>query len=195
LKKGDALYGQGQYDDAISEYGQAIESDATLGAAYRKRAHAWQQQGQDRQAVDDYSQSLSLEPDCTVAYYNRAKSWWLLGDYPKAIADLEETLRLNPMSVALNDLAWLLATCPDEQYRDGKKAVSYATSCCEHWGWTNPAYLDTLAAAYAEAGDSEQAVKWQQKALDLAPLDQKEPLESRLKLYQQRKPYREVRKG
>ena len=49
----------------------------------------------------------------------------------------------------------------------------------------------TLAAAHAEAGQFDQAVRWQEKAIPLAPEAQRDVLRRRLELYQQGKPYRE----
>jgi len=76
--------------------------------------------------------------------------------------------------------------------RDGKRAVELATRVCEltEWKYANP--LDTLAAAYAEVGDFDKAVEWQEKASKLyTDADDRKKGEDRLKLYQQRKPYRE----
>ncbi len=98
-------------------------------------------------------------------------------------------------------LARFQATCPVAELRDGAKAVENATKACELTNWKDWEYLDTLAAAYAEAGDFDSAIKWQQKAIDLLPEDEEEPserrakrradFEERLKLYQSGKPYRE----
>lgn len=82
--------------------------------------------------------------------------------------------------------------------RDGKKAVEYARTACELTQWKDVALLDTLAAAYAEAGEFDEAIKWQEKALNSPDLASRfggeaelEKARLRLKLYQERKPYRD----
>jgi tetratricopeptide (TPR) repeat protein len=95
-----------------------------------------------------------------------------------------------------NQWAWILATCPDAKIRNGSEAMALATNVCELSQWSSASYLDTLAAAEAEAGLFDAAVKHQQQALDLAKagkVDVKD-LESRLSLYQQHKPYRTAAK-
>jgi len=57
-------------------------------------------------------------------------------------------------------------------------------------GWKDSAYIDTLAAAYAEAGEFDKAVEWQTKARDLAPENQKADYQTRVDLYRAGKPYR-----
>ena len=93
---------------------------------------------------------------------------------------------------AHNARAWILATCSDSKYRDGGKAVESAKTACTLTDWKQPSFLDTLAAAFAESGDFENAIKWQSKAIELAtdPAEKHE-LQSRLKLYQDKKPYRQ----
>lgn len=85
----------------------------------------------------------------------------------------------------------MLATCSDEKVRDGKRAVDLATKACELEKWKEPNCLDTLAAAYAEAGKFEDAVKWQDKAIDLCTDSTLiGEFGERLKLYKDKKPYR-----
>jgi len=96
---------------------------------------------------------------------------------------------------SMNGLAWLQATSPKDELRNGTKAIEYATKACELTKWKNVGYVDTLAAAYAEAGDFDSAVKWQKEAINLltekGPAERQAGVEERLKLYQSGKPYRE----
>jgi Flp pilus assembly protein TadD len=69
---------------------------------------------------------------------------------------------------ALNGLAWLLATHPDATVRNGPEAVRLAERACAVTSRRNPELLDTLAAAYAEAGRFPEAINAAQEAITLA---------------------------
>ncbi len=102
-----------------------------------------------------------------------------------------------------NDYAWFLATSPNESVRNGADAV-YWVERAELGSSDNPAYVDTAAAAYAEAGDLDRAVELESRAINMternieaANILRKPDFESRLKelqnrlvLYQQGKPFR-----
>ncbi len=82
----------------------------------------------------------------------------------------------------------LRAACPDDRIRDGKKALEAARKAYELA--KGPNELATLAAAHAELGEFDKAVEWQAKAIEAAPEGQKDQYQERLKLYQEKKPYR-----
>ena len=93
-----------------------------------------------------------------------------------------------------NNLAWRLATCPQAALRDGARAVELAREADRLAGGKNPDYLDTLAAAYAEAGQFPQAVEAAERALTLAVAQSNprmEDIRARLKLYQGGSPFHE----
>lgn len=93
---------------------------------------------------------------------------------------------------ALNDFAWILATSKFDEMRNGTLAVVQAEKAVA--GEASAAYLDTLAAAYAETGNFERAVEVQRRALDSLTeeeADLRGELENRLQYYQRSEPWRE----
>ena len=119
------------------------------------------------------------------------------GQFQEARQSIDEAVKAGPQSAgASSSLAWLLATHWADPIRDGKTAIELARKACELKDWKNPDFLDTLAAAYAEAGQFDDAVKWEKKALEdpkafnAAGLEQ---VKQRLKLYEARKPYHRPR--
>ena len=107
----------------------------------------------------------------------------------------DEAIRLDPKDAWVrSQRAWVWATCPNANYRDGKKAVEEARLACELAGWKEASALSSLAAACAEAGDFDAAVRWQTRAGGLVPDgEDRSKYEARLKLYRATRPYREAR--
>jgi Flp pilus assembly protein TadD len=87
-----------------------------------------------------------------------------------------------------NNLAWLLATCPDDSMRNGIEAIKHA----QKYTPTTWSELDTLGAAYAEAAQFDNAVLTIEKAIAIAPDEAKNRLENRMKLYLNQLPYRQT---
>jgi tetratricopeptide (TPR) repeat protein len=142
----------------------------------------------------DYSEALRLDPGRAAAYINRGVAWAARGEYDRALADYSEALRLDPRYAdAYNNRAWLWATCPVAKHRDGKRAVASATRACELSGWNEADHIGTLAAASAEAGDFDAAVKWQSQANELYDdAGYEKNGDQRLRLYWEKRPYRET---
>ncbi len=129
--------------------------------------------------------------------------------YADAIQVFRRGLELAPEDRSVAGwLAWSLATCPQDDLRDGPRAVTIARRLCEETGFDNPEYLDTLAAAQAEVGDFPGAVRTARNALEIveralgaggSPLDRRHKrryeelsaeLRARLALYESGVPYR-----
>ena len=111
------------------------------------------------------------------------------------LAAFERELKLAPNKAEnMNNVAWYLATHYDESKRDGRRALQLALRANELGGYREPLHLDTLAAAYAEVGNFNQAVQTAQQARDLA-IAAGQPqlvpdLEGRMRYYQAQQPFR-----
>jgi tetratricopeptide (TPR) repeat protein len=115
------------------------------------------------------------------------------GAYAQARADFHEAMRLTPaLPNSYKNLAWLLATCPQVEFRDGVQAVSHAHKALQLAGQQVAEWVGILAAAHAEARDYEEAIKWQTECLDQSPPKLKSAMESRLVMYKEGRPYRET---
>ena len=198
-KNSAALIGRGlayrelrDYDKAIADYSEALRLDPKSVAAYLNRGSVWSKKREYDKAIADYTEAIRLDPKYAGAYSNRGAAWQNKGDYDKAIANYNEAIRLDPQYARPYDgRAWIWATCPDARFRDGKRAVVSALRACELEAGKGRSNIGTLAAAYAEAGDFENAVKWQARAVELASTTDKAPLQKRLELFRSGKPFRE----
>ena len=111
----------------------------------------------------------------------------------EAVSWLKKSARQRYLP-AMNLLAWSLATDPVDSSRDSAQAVKWAERACQEDGWKTAAYLDTLAAAYAESDRWDEAVATQKKAigaLTAADATIKDSVESRLQKYLKREKVRE----
>jgi len=127
---------------------------------------------QPQKAIAAYSSVLKVEPKNFLALRSRADTYLNLGKHVQAAADFRRALELKPKDTPLlNNYAWLLATSPLAEVRDGKRAIELATKACTLTQYKLPHILSTLAASYAETGDFAAAVKWSQQAVNLATQD------------------------
>jgi tetratricopeptide (TPR) repeat protein len=189
--RGAAFQSKGEWDKAISDFDQIIELDPKNANAYSARAVAWQNKGDLDTAIADCDEALRLDPKHLTSYRTRGIAQHQQGKYDKARADLNEAVRLDSKDFGSScTLAWLFATCPDERYRDGKRAIELATNACEVSGWKNAHGVGALAAAYAEIGDFVNAIKWQEEFLRLCSEAEKKKWGFLLELYKSGKPFR-----
>ncbi len=184
-----------EFDKALADYNEAIRLGPNLGFFYYGRGTLFLATGRREDAIRDLGECIRREPQDPDAYVVRARALAEKRMYAQARKDLEKAVAVRPnYPFALNSLAWLKATCVEDSIRDGRAAVVLATKACDLSKWRNSDYLDTLAAAYAETGDFEKAVEMQKRAVGLSKpkTSDREENESRVRLYQERKPFRET---
>lgn len=188
---------RGEFQIAISELTRAIElweasSEYTATTNARlERGEAYVALGDIELALQDADAAVALSAH-PVALRQRAEWHSLLGHFSEAAQDFEAAFSSDPFDEQLlNGYAWFLATCPAGEFRDGAKAVELGELVCELTGWSNPMYIDTVAAAYAETGDFERAAKWQDHVVSIIGEEHREGCLARLALYRQLAPYRE----
>jgi Flp pilus assembly protein TadD len=176
----------------MDDYNRSIKLAPNDRVALRRRALLWIDKEEFQYAIDDLSTVLTNAPTDESSLLHRGWSYLKLHQYDEAVADLERAIKLGPKDPrCLTILAWLLATCPDPKFRDGKRAVQLATASQRPAKDLQGAYLDILAAAHAENGDFEAAVRTQQEAIEVeTDKTMLTGFRERLSLYKSKKPYR-----
>jgi tetratricopeptide (TPR) repeat protein len=218
---GNSLLRQGKMDEAISHLQQAVKinpgsaaAQFNLGNALHKNGwwaeatphyaeaqfdigHALLQQGKADKAIAHLQEAVKIIPDYAVAQYNLGEAFLQEGRPVEAVENYRKAIQINRDYVdALNSLSLILATCPDASLRNGAEAVEDAQKACVLTHYQKPLLVETLAAAYAEAGRFPEAIATAEKAGELATDDglTAEAGKNRqlLKLYQAGKAYHEA---
>jgi tetratricopeptide (TPR) repeat protein len=201
ISLGVALFNQGKTDEAIIQYQEAIRLQPDDALANNNLGLAFFIQGKNDEAISQYQEAISLKPDYVEAHFNLGNALLNQGRNDEAAGEFQEVARLKPddadahNTIALNNLAWRLATSPDAKVRDGALAVTLAERLCQQTRYRVTIAVGTLAAAYAEAGRYDEAVATGQKACALASQLGEADLLKRnqelIALYQARQPYHE----
>lgn len=198
-----------RYSDAIADMELLVRANPSNSAWIMQLASYYQLDERPRLAIrlldelvknapEDW-RALRLRGDAKLSISEHVSA---VKDYDNAIAILEKTRAVDEedqssdidYSGLLNNLSWVLATSPKDDIRDGKKALDLALKACEATDYEAAHILSTLAAAYAETGDFENARKWAKQAVDVAKQEdnsQADQLQEELDSYQEEKPWRE----
>ena len=191
--RGTTYYEKRDSDPAIADFTKALKLNSKdTGERVNcliGRAHAYFDKEKAEPAMNDLNAAIKLDQRRPDAYVLRGILHKIDHEYRKSLEDYEKAVGLDPTDPRSYEVeAFLLSVCPMPKYRDGKKAIGYATKACNLTQWKAADSLETLAAAYAEAGQFDDAIKWQAHA---AEIDPKAVDEKRLALYQQTQPFRE----
>jgi tetratricopeptide (TPR) repeat protein len=192
---GDTLVAREKFDEAGTEYATALQlrpDDVVI----REAMALLVKKAETAKALASLYETLKSQPTAE-AHARIAALRTTQGKFQDAIEHYLAALRLKPDSPdALNNLAWLLATCPDGHIRDGAQAIEQAGHACTLTDFKQAIFVGTLAAAYAEAGRFDDAIATAQKACILATESGDQDLLKRnqelLVLYRAHQPYHEA---
>jgi tetratricopeptide (TPR) repeat protein len=193
---GFALAALGEADGAVLHYRKALAVRPDFAEAQNNLGVALMSRGQLDDAVAAYRKALEIRPDNADARRNLDAALSGRETLARRVAEARASLRSRPNDAALlNDTAWMLATSVDASARNGGDAVRFAERALRLRGGRDPAVVDTLAAAYAEAGRLPEAIAAAERAARLAAeagdRALTEKIRARLGFYKTGRPYRE----
>jgi Flp pilus assembly protein TadD len=193
---GFGLEHEGRLDEALEHHRRARQLNPADRGNHLKVGQLLMQQQQWAEAADSLLTALALKPNDAATHEDLAAVLPHLGRYEETRQHWEAARQLAPADPGvLNNLAWLLATCPDPNLWDGPRAVSLAQRACELTRFQTTMFLGTLAAAQARAGRFDDATATARRACDLATAQGQAELLRRnqelLARYQQHQAWRE----
>ena len=148
------------------------------------------------EAIDHFSRAIQIAPQDAATHFHLANAFQLEQRTTEAIEHFRLALKFKSnWSFAANNLAWILATSQDSKNRNGQEAVRLAEMACRATEDRDPTTLATLAAAYAENNQFQEAIRTSQTAMAFAEKAGKTQLAGRLKerlsKYSKNQPWRE----
>jgi WD40 repeat protein/serine/threonine protein kinase/tetratricopeptide (TPR) repeat protein len=155
----------GQRDKALADYNQAIALMHDHWAALIGRGAIYAEMGRWDEAIADYSNSLKRVSTYAQVWFMRGQAYQKLGKWNLAVADYHEAIRLAPQPSWQNDLAWLLATCPEPKIRKPQQAVELANAAVTRMP-REGTFWNTLGVAHYRAGDWKAAVAAFDKSME-----------------------------
>jgi len=193
---GVVLAKRGRKAEAIGHYGEALRLQPDSARTYYNMANSQADVGMLDEAVENYRQALRIDHDFYDAHFNLARILTVMGRIVEGVEQYRTALSVNPDALdALNNLSWLFSTHYDPEMRNASESIKLARRVCELTNYQNPFYLDTLAAAYAEAGRFDAAVETARKAAVLARSSRDDGIYdeilNRLESYESGKPFRD----
>jgi tetratricopeptide (TPR) repeat protein len=196
LNLGSALYEKGKADEAADHFARALSIKPGYAEAQSNLGFTLAAKGSFAKAIEYYRAALRTRPRLAQTHWLLGSALSAEGERTEAVWEYETAIELNPdHAPALNDLAWLRASAADPILRNGAEAVTLAERACRLTKFSQAQLVGTLAAAYAEAGRFDDAVKTATKAKELATATGQEVLAEKnrqlLELYRTGKPYHE----
>jgi tetratricopeptide (TPR) repeat protein len=193
---GNMCRSQGDPQAAIEHYVKALPLAPNNAELHDSFGLALAQVGQRETALNHFQTAARLQPTAQFCYH-LGLALNVNGQPEQAAKAYQAALMLEPNHLeSLNDLAWMRATHSQAAVRNGAEAVTLAEQAVLITEGREARFLGTLDAAYAEANRFEEAIQAAQKTLTMARAQGQEQVavaaEKRLRLYQQKIPYRQA---
>lgn len=154
------------HNDVVADCNQAILLEPQDARAYRLRGAALASLGDDAGAIADSTKTIELDEKDAHAFNTRGVAHFNRQEFRAAFEDFRAAVQIDEsLAGALGNLAWLLATVPDDSIRNRGQAISCAQRACELTNGNDPVQLKNLAAAHAANHEFAQAIRVQKLAL------------------------------
>lgn len=164
-QRGALAQSRGDYDTALAAYRDAVEVDPNDADTHFAFANLLGAAGEFRGAAGGYVRVLELDPEHRAARLGAATALNLAGEAKGAASVLAQGLELHPGDPDMaHALARLLATTRNDELRNGQRALELVRIAARDGGPLDLA--ETMAMAYAEMGQFDEAMGWQQKVID-----------------------------
>jgi tetratricopeptide (TPR) repeat protein len=165
----NCLFESLRYNEAADLGREWLAVSPYHAAAHSALGSALAEDGDLVSAAQHLGYVMMLRPEVEQAHAQLRQILLSVAKEPDGLQRLRDVAANAPDSPRmLDELAWLLATYPDSKSRDGTEAVHLAERACALTERRIPALIDTLAAAYAEAGDFTRAISTAEEALNRA---------------------------
>ncbi len=200
------LLEQGNQEQAIEKLEESLDLWPNNVQAHHTLALLLLEQDETESAIEHLNDALRIEPRyipsllSLATVYSQENRWAEAIDMFRRVIETEPQFqnllaRRADLLQAINNVAWIMATQPDESLRDGFGAVELSEQLCEATDFEIPSYMDTLAAALAETGEFERAQELAAQAIDIAldadNISLAAAIQDRLNHYEDGKPYRD----
>lgn len=178
------LHEKGKDTEAIAHFHRALALTPDDASVYSALGVVLLEKGELAASLEHLQKAVALNPKSNDAHYNLANTLAASGRPAEAVSEYRHALAGNPIDLAaLTNLAWLLATSSDPTVRNGEEAIRIARRADELSRNASARCCATLSAAYAAAGQFEEALIAAQRALDLAAKDKDENLATSIRGY------------
>jgi tetratricopeptide (TPR) repeat protein len=162
------FFNKGMLEEATNQFRELLKINTDDPFNHFDLACVLVKRGLIEEAIESFRRAVEIDPRFVDGHLRLGQTLASQGDFESAIAHLRTVISLDPDNLpALNELAWLLATCSTAEIRDGAWAVRLIEPACAATGYRNPLLMSTLAAAYAAMDRFQEAIAIANKSLDL----------------------------